>query len=185
MRKFVIAALLAGLVVPGAVLAKAGGKALPKDKVLASAALMKGDAMPAGLASIVEGNGKLGGKLGLKLALSGLPAGVHAVHLHMRGVCELPSFTSAGGHLNPAGHQHGRDNPMGAHMGDLPNITVGADGTANVTLPLEYKADELLTALFDKDGGAVVVHAQPDDYKTDPTGNAGGRIACGAFVKGQ
>lgn len=176
-----MAGALAALMVPGAGMAKTAPKAAAKDKVLASAALMKGDTMPAGLASIVEAKGKLG----LKLSLSGLPAGVHAVHLHMRGVCEVPAFTSAGGHLNPAGHQHGRDNPMGAHMGDMPNITVGDDGTANVTLPLDYKADELLTALFDKDGGAVVVHAAPDDYKTDPTGNAGGRIACGAFVRGQ
>lgn len=172
-------AFACALASPGVAMAKAAPKVA--DKVLASAALMKGDTMPAGLASIVEAKGKLG----LKLSLSGLPAGVHAVHLHMRGVCEVPAFTSAGGHLNPAGHQHGRDNPMGAHMGDLPNVTVGEDGTANVTLPLDYKADELLTALFDKDGGAIVVHAAPDDYKTDPTGNAGGRIACGAFVRGQ
>ena len=181
MGKVLTGFVLAGLMVaPGAVSAKVAAKPAPKEKVLASAALLKGDTLPAGLASIVESKGKLG----LKLALTGLPAGVHAVHLHMRGVCEVPAFTSAGGHLNPAGHQHGRDNPMGAHMGDLPNITVGDDGTANVTLPLEYKADELLNALFDKDGGAVVVHASPDDYKTDPTGNAGGRIACGAFVRG-
>jgi Cu-Zn family superoxide dismutase len=108
MGKVLTALALAGMVVlPGVATAKVA----PKDKVLASAALMKGDAMPAGLASIVESKGKLG----LKLSLSGLPAGVHAVHLHMRGVCEVPGFTSAGGHLNPAGHQHGRDNPMGAY----------------------------------------------------------------------
>jgi len=178
MGKWVVLAVAAGLVaVPAMGKAPVAKKAVAP---LAVAALLKGDAGPAGVASLVQGKDGVA----LKLALTGLPAGVHAVHLHTRGVCEVAAFTSAGGHLNPAGHQHGRDNPMGAHMGDLPNIIVGADGKADVTLPLGYKADELLAAMFDKDGAAVVVHAAPDDYKSDPTGNAGGRIACGVWMRG-
>lgn len=153
--------------------------ALAAPAPLASAALMKSDASPAGVVSII----RVKGGVALQVALTGLPAGVHAIHLHTRGVCEVPGFASAGGHLNPGGHQHGRDNPLGAHMGDLPNITVAADGTARAIVPLAYSEADLIAALFDKDGGAVVVHAAPDDYKTDPTGNAGGRIACGAFVR--
>lgn len=172
----VLLALAAATAAPASFAHGSGHAAAP----LASAALMKGDASPAGVVSIIRGKGGVA----LDVALSGLPAGVHAIHLHTRGVCEVPGFASAGGHLNPGGHQHGRDNPRGAHMGDLPNITVAADGTARAIVPLAYAEADLIAALFDKDGGAVVVHAAPDDYKTDPTGNAGGRIACGAFVRG-
>ncbi|WP_246027337.1 superoxide dismutase family protein [Novosphingobium umbonatum] len=178
MGKWLVLAVAAGLVaVPAMAKVPVAKKALAP---LAVAAVLKGDAGPAGVASLVKGKDGVA----LKLALTGLPAGAHAVHLHTRGVCEVPAFTSAGGHLNPAGHQHGRDNPMGAHMGDLPNITVGADGKADVTLPLPFAEAELLNAMFDKDGAAVVVHAAPDDYKSDPTGNAGGRIACGVWMRG-
>jgi len=112
----------------------------------------------------------------------GLPAGVHAVHLHMTGTCTGPDFKSAGGHWNPSGRQHGRDNSMGAHMGDLPNMTVAADGTGTLDVVV---AHAMLSGgpspLLDADGAAVVIHADPDDYKTDPTGNAGGRLACGVI----
>ncbi len=112
----------------------------------------------------------------------GLPAGVHAVHLHTVGTCTGPDFTSAGGHWNPAKKQHGHDNPAGAHMGDMPNMTVAADGTGELKT---FVKGAMLTGgdspLIDADGGAVVVHAAADDYKTDPTGNAGGRLACGVI----
>jgi Cu-Zn family superoxide dismutase len=100
------------------------------------------------------------------------------------GKCEPPPFTSAGAHFNPGARQHGFLNPQGAHAGDLPNITIAADGTGR----LETAADGLTlgmgaTSLFDADGSAIVVHAAPDDFKTDPTGNSGARIACGIVVK--
>ena len=116
----------------------------------------------------------------LEVVAERIPAGVHAVHVHTTGTCTGPDFTSAGGHWNPAKKQHGHDNPAGAHMGDLPNMTAGADGKG--TLKTVIKAAMIRggeSPLIDADGAAVVIHAAADDYKTDPTGNAGGRIACG------
>nr|WP_053000436.1 superoxide dismutase family protein [Sphingomonas sp. Y57] len=124
------------------------------------------------------------GKDGIEVDVKavGLPAGVHAVHVHTTGTCTGPDFTSAGGHWNPEKKQHGHDNPAGAHMGDMPNMTVGSDGTGELRTVI--KGGMLAggaTPLLDADGAAVVVHAAADDYKSDPTGNAGGRLACGVI----
>ena len=112
-----------------------------------------------------------------------MPPGTYGVHLHETGKCDGPDFKSAGGHFNPGHRQHGHDNPLGAHTGDLPNLVVGADGHGSFT---EQLPDLTLTGgtapLLDADGAAVVVHAQADDYKTDPSGNSGARIACGALA---
>jgi len=120
------------------------------------------------------------GKLRLMLSVSGMTPGVHAFHVHTTGRCEAPAFTTAGGHWNPAMKQHGRDNPMGAHAGDMPNLTVGADGRGQQTAEI----DGNLAGLLDADGAAVIVHAAADDYRTDPTGNAGARLACGVVTVG-
>jgi superoxide dismutase, Cu-Zn family len=113
-----------------------------------------------------------------------LPAGTHGIHIHAVGKCEGPAFTTAGGHFNPANKKHGRDNPDGAHNGDLMNITAGDDGhvkasmlAANVTLGPGPNS------LFQAGGTALVIHAVADDYKTDPSGNSGPRIACGTIQK--
>jgi Cu-Zn family superoxide dismutase len=113
--------------------------------------------------------------------LSNLPAGVHAIHIHEAGKCEAPEFKTAGGHFNPHKKAHGMLNPQGKHEGDLPNLTVGQDGKVQ----FEFFANQGLTvkSLQDTDGAAVVVHAKADDYKTDPAGDAGGRIACGVVSK--
>lgn len=111
--------------------------------------------------------------------LTGIEQGTHAVHLHTTGSCEGPNFTSAGGHLNPGGMQHGTSNPAGPHMGDLPNVEISGRGTGSFTAVLRGNADQVMNALLDADGSAVVVHEDEDDYLTDPTGNAGSRIACG------
>ena len=120
----------------------------------------------------------------IALDLMALPPGVHAVHIHTVGKCDPPDFMSAGGHLNPEMKQHGKDNPMGAHSGDLLNFTVDAKGNAKTTV---MAPDVTLAdgphSLFHTGGTALMVHAMPDDYKTDPTGNAGGRIACGVIEK--
>lgn len=120
------------------------------------------------------------GGLHVALTATGLTAGEHGLHIHAVGKCEAPGFTSAGPHWNPTTKQHGRDNPMGAHHGDLPNIVIGADGRGSVDAPLPGTRAEML----DADGAAIVIHAGPDDYKTDPSGNSGGRIACGVFTAG-
>lgn len=115
----------------------------------------------------------------------GLTAGLHAVHVHTTGVCTPPDFTSAGGHWNPTGHKHGKDNPQGMHMGDMPNMLIGADGTGEMEYVIPgARLASGNSALLDADGAAVVIHAQADDNRTDPAGNAGGRIACGVLSGG-
>ncbi|CAN5126397.1 superoxide dismutase family protein [soil metagenome] len=111
--------------------------------------------------------------------VNGISPGPHAIHLHAVGKCEAPGFTTAGGHLNPDSKQHGLENPMGAHQGDLPEMIVGTDGTGHATFP----ARTTLETLFDADGAAFVVHAAADDNKTDPTGNSGARILCGVLER--
>ena len=120
------------------------------------------------------------GGLTVKLAAMGLSPGTYAAHIHTIGKCEGPAFTSAGGHWNPAMRQHGRDNPMGAHKGDLPNLVIDADGTGAIAFTVPGATRE---ALLDADGAAVVIHSGPDDYRTDPTGNAGSRQACGVLLR--
>jgi superoxide dismutase, Cu-Zn family len=112
--------------------------------------------------------------------IKGLPPGDYAMHLHAVGRCAGPDFSSAGPHFNPEAKQHGRENPMGAHAGDLPNIimTAGGGGDLNVMLP-GLRLNDGTAPLIDGDGAAVVLHAKPDDYRSDPAGNAGSRIACG------
>jgi Cu-Zn family superoxide dismutase len=118
----------------------------------------------------------------VRLDLKGLPPGWHGLHFHEKGDCSAADFTSAGGHVhavNPA--THGLLNPEGNDSGDLPNILIAADGTASVELFSSFVSLKAAgrPVLMDADGSAVVVHANPDDYKAQPIGNAGGRIACG------
>ena len=119
----------------------------------------------------------------MNISAVGMPAGVHGIHLHEKGLCDGPKFESAGGHWNPAAKKHGRDNPAGAHAGDLANLTVAADGTATVSIPV---AGAMMASgpmmLADADGTALVIHARADDYKTDPSGDSGDRIACAVLA---
>jgi Cu-Zn family superoxide dismutase len=118
-------------------------------------------------------------------ALTGVPAGVHGIHFHQVGRCDGPDFASAGPHYNPNGAEHGLDNPRGPHAGDLPNVMANANGqmivdmaTSRVTLTSTGSL-----ALFDADGTALVIHADPDDQRTDPAGSSGERIACGVITR--
>ncbi len=142
---------------------------------IGSAILQTASGMPAGTAQIVAS----GDTVTLSVALAGMPEGVHAMHLHTTGSCVAPDFKSAGGHLNPEGKQHGTMNPMGSHLGDMPNVTIAANGVGTATITLKGTRTTLEPILFDADGTAIVIHASPDDSMTDPTGNAGARIACG------
>lgn len=121
---------------------------------------------------------------GLKLTVNAeaLPPGTHGIHVHMVGKCEGPGFETAGAHWNPTTRQHGLENPQGSHAGDLPNLVVGADGRGTLTANLAGATMTGEGGLLDADGAALVVHADPDDLKTDPSGNSGGRIACGVFA---
>lgn len=146
-------------------------------------------------ADIVDAKGKSIGKAtfteqkdGVKVMLkvSGLPAGKHGFHIHETGTCTPPDFKSAGGHFNPFKKGHGMENPAGKHAGDFPNLEVKQDGTAQVTVIATGATLKKGPASLLKPGGtAIVIHADPDDYKTDPAGNAGNRVACGVIVKGK
>lgn len=150
---------------------------IPTERI-GQATLRQANGLPAGTAQLLAG----GTDVTLTVAVAGLAAGTRGIHLHTVGKCDAPDFTTAGGHLNPAGHQHGSDNPAGKHLGDLPNIVTGASGTGTFTVTLGSR-DDVLSAMFDADGTAIVIHAGADDYRTDPSGNSGSRIACGVFSR--
>jgi Cu-Zn family superoxide dismutase len=118
----------------------------------------------------------------IHVRVAGLPPGEHGIHLHAVALCEAPGFQSAGGHLNPGGKQHGHLNPQGAHLGDLGNLTVGADGRGDKSLDV-VGAEALagLPSFLGANGVALVIHADKDDERTDPSGNSGARIACAAI----
>jgi Cu-Zn family superoxide dismutase len=120
----------------------------------------------------------------LTLDVSNLPPGVHGFHIHAVGKCEAPDFKSAGGHFNPEGKKHGLENPEGHHAGDMQNLTVDAQGKAKVKVVVQgVTLGDGANSLFQPQGTAIVIHADPDDMKTDPAGNAGARIACGVITK--
>ncbi|GAB3048622.1 superoxide dismutase family protein [Virgibacillus ainsalahensis] len=122
---------------------------------------------------------------GVNVSLEGtdLPAGTHGFHIHETGVCEGPDFESAGGHYNPTDANHGFDDPEGPHAGDLENIEVAEDGTVNTEVSadmvtLEQDGDN---TLYTEEGTALVIHSEADDYESQPSGDAGDRIACGVI----
>lgn len=120
----------------------------------------------------------------INVDVSELPPGVHGIHIHAVGKCEGPDFKTAGGHFNPANKKHGKDSPDGPHNGDLLNLTAGSDGHATASLlDTNVSLGTGPNSLFQPGGTAIVIHAGPDDYKTDPAGNSGARIACGVIEK--
>jgi len=133
-----------------------------------------------GVASFTQ----VGRAVSIVLTAKGLPPGQHGVHVHEIGTCDPPTFSSAGGHFNPGHKQHGAQNPQGSHAGDLPNLTIDPDGTGHLeTVTEQLRLGPGSTSIFDADGSALIIHAQPDDFHTDPTGNSGARIACGVITK--
>ena len=124
------------------------------------------------------------GGVRIDVTVSQLPPGIHGIHIHNVGKCDGPDFASAGPHFNATSKKHGKDNPEGPHAGDLPNLEVSANrlGKASVLDPNATLGDGP-NSIFHDGGTSLVIHANADDYKTDPAGNSGPRIACGVIVK--
>jgi Cu-Zn family superoxide dismutase len=126
-----------------------------------------------------------GGGVQMQISATSMTPGPKGLHFHMTGKCDAPDFTTAGAHWNPTGMKHGKDSGAGPHMGDLPNIEIGANGTGSAeTTVAGATLTGGATPLLDADGAAIIIHAGPDDYRTDPSGNSGGRIACGVITAG-
>jgi Cu-Zn family superoxide dismutase len=119
------------------------------------------------------------GGVSFRIDATGLPHGIHGIHVHSIGRCDPPDFASAGPHWNPTARKHGFSNPAGHHAGDLPNVGVAANGVLSATVVLP---DASIANLLDADGAALVIHAAADDYATDPSGNSGARIACAVIT---
>jgi Cu-Zn family superoxide dismutase len=163
--------------------------------VLTAAAVSAQAPAPTATATLKNAQGEEVGTATLGLTLRGtavtinghfskLPPGTHAIHVHNVGTCTAPDFTSAGPHFNPGGKQHGTSNPNGSHAGDLPNFEVDAKGVGDVSFAVpDMTLRDGPNSLFHPGGTALVIHAAPDDNKTDPSGNAGARIACGVIEK--
>ncbi|TMQ16773.1 MAG: superoxide dismutase family protein [Candidatus Rokuibacteriota bacterium] len=168
-------------VVASLLLAGCAGMGTPSNTDNTARAEMKNaGGQPVGAATFTQ----VANTVRVVLEVQGLPPGQHGVHVHTVGKCDPPDFASAGGHFNPLNREHGALNPRGAHAGDLPNLTVGPDGKGRLESTTElFTLGNGPTSIFDSDGSALVIHAAPDDFKTDPTGNSGARIACGVIVK--
>jgi len=164
-----------------AAIALATVPALPALADSASATLKNAAGETIGSATFVK---TLSGVIHISITAEGIPEGAHGVHVHETGDCSGDGFKSAGGHLGNGG-DHGIGSSNGPHPGDLPNAHVGAGGV----LKVEYFTKALmleefgLGPLYDEDGSAIVIHSGPDDYQSQPSGDAGDRIACGVIER--
>ena len=153
--------------------------AKPKDQIIVPLKTSTGE--DAGTATFLQEKGKLS----IKVELKNLPVGEHGVHIHAKALCDPPDFKTAGPHFNPENKQHGFQNPMGHHAGDLPqNVVVGEGHTGHATFKVDYLSLDPTSpvSIIANGGTSIVVHEKQDDMKTDPSGNSGNRIACGVIT---
>lgn len=163
----------------------AGATAPPEQPAVLAPALARAQAVlvdstgrRVGVATFVEREDGVS----IGVSVTGLPPGSHGLHIHERGTCEPPSFESAGGHFNPGDDAHGSEAEGGPHAGDLPNLVVHEHGTGRTSAHNErITLRDGDNSLIAGDGTALVVHETADDYITQPSGDAGGRLACGVI----
>ena len=171
-RGWLLAAVVGvGVVSAGASVAVAAGGDEPRH---ASVTLRDRDGAGIGWAKLTQSSD---GRVHVNVKVAGLSPGLHGIHFHAQGTCSGPDFTTAGGHHNPLGAQHG------SHAGDLPNLVVNEAGRGQLNATTDgANLSSNGIGLFDGDGSAVIIHANPDDFVTQPTGNSGGRVACGVVT---
>ncbi|MFC4404816.1 superoxide dismutase family protein [Gracilibacillus xinjiangensis] len=121
-------------------------------------------------------------KVTVQVKVEGLEEGFHGIHIHEYAKCEGPDFQTAGNHLNPEGNEHGLMHPKGTHLGDMPNLEIKADGTADVELELPGATlTDGKNSLLREDGTSIIIHEKQDDGISQPGGDAGARIICGVI----
>lgn len=175
----------AALVVAGALAACGGQARAPEGNAVeeptATANLVDSTGARAGVATFSDS----AGTVQMAVSVTGLTPGRHGIHIHETGTCTPPDFKSAGGHFNPEAKEHGLENPQGPHAGDLPNLLVEEDGSADTTLTVPAgRLAEGPTSMLGTQQRALVIHADPDDQTTDPSGNSGARVVCGVIERG-
>jgi Cu-Zn family superoxide dismutase len=167
-------------------LAAVSGACVPvviPGETVTTARIIRSDGVDIGKVEIIDGSAGAN----MHFDLGGLPPGMHGVHIHAVGRCDPPSFASAGPHWNPTDRQHGHQNPAGFHAGDLGNVTVDANGRliADVLAAgarIRPNSPGPAALIGGPDGTSLVIHAAPDDERTDPSGNSGDRIACAVLA---
>ena len=152
-------------------------------ETVTTARIIRSDGVDIGKVEIIDGSAGAN----MHFDVAGLPPGMHGVHIHAVGRCDRPSFASAGPHWNPTGRQHGHQNPAGFHAGDLGNVTDDPSGRliADVLAPgarIRPNSPGPAALIGGPDGASLVIHAAPDDERTDPSGNSGDRIACAVLA---
>jgi superoxide dismutase, Cu-Zn family len=147
----------------------------------AEATIFDGDGQKVGTARLTE---DAGGAVHVNVHVKGLSPGLHGIHIHQVASCVGPAFASAGGHHNPTGAAHGSESDQlnHPHAGDLPNLVVNRNGVGHLNAKTTHATlTDGPLSVFDANGSALIIHAMPDDLHTDPTGNSGGRVACGVI----